>query len=117
MIMGPPFVKEHPQTKMTIYAVAELAWSETFEQSWKQTVEYYTKDRGDQANEQTKAEHTAASSSNKNDHRTGRGDQGGADRQGDKYKDPSTHTERSTGQGNTIPQPAGQNEQRKSAEL
>ena len=45
MIMGHPFVQQHPQTQMTIYAVAEIEWSESFDQSWKETVEYYTKDR------------------------------------------------------------------------
>lgn len=41
LLMGPPFIKQHPQTKMTLYAIAEIGWEETFTQSWRHTIEYY----------------------------------------------------------------------------
>ena len=43
MTMGDPFVKIHPQTKMTLFAVAEIGWDEVFEQSWNQTMTYFAK--------------------------------------------------------------------------
>jgi hypothetical protein len=42
LMMGDPFVKEHPQTKMMLFAIADIEWSETFEQSWKETTDYYS---------------------------------------------------------------------------
>jgi hypothetical protein len=44
LLMGPPFIKQHPQTKMTLYAIAEIGWEETFTQSWRHTIEYYAGD-------------------------------------------------------------------------
>ena len=31
LTMGPPFIKIHPQTKMILFAVAEIEFCETFE--------------------------------------------------------------------------------------
>jgi hypothetical protein len=44
LLMGPPFIKVHPQTKMVNYALAELSWEETFTHSWSQAVSYYSGD-------------------------------------------------------------------------
>jgi hypothetical protein len=44
LTMGDPFVKIHPQTKMVLFAIAEIGWAEVFEQSWDQTMPYYKKD-------------------------------------------------------------------------
>lgn len=44
LTMGDPFVKIHPQTKMVLFAIAEIGWAEVFEQSWDQTMTYYKKD-------------------------------------------------------------------------
>ena len=43
-LMGHPYLKIHPQTKMVNYAVAELEWKETFEESWSQASKYYAGD-------------------------------------------------------------------------
>jgi hypothetical protein len=46
-VMGPPFVRTHPQTAMPIYAIAEISWSEDFKTSWTEASEYYTEQPGD----------------------------------------------------------------------
>ena len=46
MMMGCPYVKIHPQTKMMLYAVAEISWEETFSKSWSEMSEYYLKGEG-----------------------------------------------------------------------
>eukprot|EP00959_Pyramimonas_sp_CCMP1952_P453217 9467868-Pyramimonas_sp.AAC.1 len=37
--MGHPFVKKHSQSDMTIFAIVEESWKETFEQSWSELVQ------------------------------------------------------------------------------
>ena len=44
LLLGPPYCREHPQTKMMNFAVAELSWKEEFEVSWQQAISYYTTD-------------------------------------------------------------------------
>ena len=41
IMMGDPFVKVHPQTKMLIFAIADISWTEQFEKCWSETVTYY----------------------------------------------------------------------------
>ena len=41
-LVGYPCVKAHPQTQMTLYAIAELGWSEQFEEAWATTKSFYS---------------------------------------------------------------------------
>ena len=43
LMMGDPFVKIHPQTKMVNFAIAEIGWSEIYDESWTQTLTYLKK--------------------------------------------------------------------------
>ena len=36
--MGPPFVNQHSQSEMTIFAIVEESWKDTFEKAWQETV-------------------------------------------------------------------------------
>ena len=37
MSMGYPFVRKHPQTKIVMFAIAEMQWAEIYEQAWTET--------------------------------------------------------------------------------
>ena len=62
LTMGPPFIKIHPQTKMLLFAIAEMEFVETFEQAWKTTVEYYTEESDPSNKPRTPSLPTAAAS-------------------------------------------------------
>lgn len=37
----------HPQTQMLQFAIAEIGWKETYDQSWKEIIQFYSKGIGD----------------------------------------------------------------------
>ena len=55
MSMGPPFVKMHPQTKMLMFAIAEMEWAEVFEEAWKETKDMNQLEDGNAEQESPKA--------------------------------------------------------------
>ena len=46
LTMGHPYVMKHPQTQMLQFAIAEIGWKETYEESWKEIIQFYTKPIG-----------------------------------------------------------------------
>ena len=70
MSMGPPFVKMHPQTKMLMFAIAEMEWAEVFEEAWKETKDMNQLEDDNAEQESPKAGNTKGAKATTNKHVT-----------------------------------------------